>query len=294
MEGGRFGTAAQSMTVRYFTFEQYHNKSNVGSTRLQVHQVINHWPEAGLYKYGEQPDAMIFQKVYMQPDWKFMEHFKGIKLLYMCDPDWLDGVEVKRTIDAVDGVVCPTETMAEFLSQLTDKPIKVIPDRHELGQFPRQAKHEGPIKSVVWFGYKHNAVALKWAMNFLVRNNIKLTVISNEDPRAWEWAEDDQAAKGLYSFELFDHEVLNERLARHDAALLPVASRPVDRFKSNNRTVIAWLSGLPVITDAETYELFSDSVARKAEANKNLAIARRDFDVKLTVEELKSFIEGLG
>lgn len=271
--------------IRYFSFEMFHGKSDVGSTRLRVHQMINHWPEAALYKYGENPDVMIFQKVYLQPDWQFMAHFKGIKILDICDSDWLAGAEVKRSLDAVDGATCPTETFAGFLRQLTDKPIKVIPDRHELKDFKKQANHVGPIKSVVWFGYKHNASSLRWAMNFLARNDVKLTVVSNEDPLPYQWADDPDKSQKLYKFVRFEQELLNEELIKHDAALLPIGSRPVDRFKSNNRTIIARLCGLPIITDDTTFEKYNDP------GNRREPFDRDAWDVRQSVREMKEFIE---
>ena len=119
------------MKVRFFTFEQYHGKGNIGSTRIRVHYLIDRWDEAELYRYGENPDVLIFQKVYLQPDYRFPEHFEGIKILDICDPDWLSEQQnVVETINAMDGVTCPTESLKEFLEQLTDKPIRVIPDRH--------------------------------------------------------------------------------------------------------------------------------------------------------------------
>lgn len=276
------------MTVRFLTFEMYHGKSGTGSTRLRVHQLLNHWPEAALYQYGENPDALVLQKVYMQVDWRLIEHFKGIKVLDICDPDWLDGVQVKETIDAVDGVTCPTEPLAEFLRQLTDKPVQVIPDRHELSQFPHQRRHTGPIKSVVWFGYKHNAVALRWAVNFLVRNKLKLTCIANEDPQPYQWADDPDTAKSLYKFIRFEHETLNDELVQHDAALLPVGNRPGDRFKSNNKRVIAQLSGLPIIVDDATFEHYNDPDKRN-----DLDFNRNDWDIRKSVDEMKSFLNKL-
>lgn len=276
--------------IRFFTFEMWHARAGIGSTRLRVHQLLKYWPEAGLYKYGENPDALILQKVYSAPDWQYLSHFKGIKILDICDPDWLDGVLVKETLDNVDGVTCPTTAMAEFVSQLTDKPVLIVPDRHDLDGFPAQAKHAGPIKSVVWFGYKHNAEALRWAMNFLVRKNIKLTVISNDDPMPYTWASSQDDAKKLYTFIPWSTEGLNAELAKHDVALLPQATRPVDRFKSNNRSIIAHLCGLPVITDDVSFTAMADPKVRAAEAQRLRSEAIRDYDVRLSVEQLKGFI----
>ena len=40
---------------------------------------------------------LIFQKVYCTPDYKFPEHFEGIKILDICDPDWVDGASIVET-----------------------------------------------------------------------------------------------------------------------------------------------------------------------------------------------------
>lgn len=190
------------MKVRFFTFEQYHGKKNIGSTRIRVHNLIKHWDEAELYKYGENPDVMVFQKVYMQPDYHFPKHFEGIKILDICDPDWLSEQQnVVETINAVDGVTCPTETLKEFLEQLSDKPVRVIPDRHEFDTLPDLRSHSGKIRKAVWFGFKQNAELLQFAIPTLERRGIHLTVISNDDPACWRWANDpDKYRAALYDF----------------------------------------------------------------------------------------------
>ena len=58
--------------VAFQTFESFHGKKNIGSTNIRVHQLIKHWEEAELYKYGQNPDVMIFQKVYWLPDYRFV------------------------------------------------------------------------------------------------------------------------------------------------------------------------------------------------------------------------------
>lgn len=169
-------------SVRFLTFEQYHGRNGVGSTRLRVHNLIKNWPEAGLYKYGENPDVLVFQKVYIQQDWHFIKHFEGIKILDICDPDWLSHEHIKETIDAVDAVTCPTEALADFLKQLTDKPVVVIPDRFDMSYVPDMRLQDGQVDKVLWFGYKQNAEIMRFVIPTLEKLKIKLKVISNEDP----------------------------------------------------------------------------------------------------------------
>ena len=58
------------MNIKFFTFEKMHGKKNIGSTRIRVTNLLKYWPEASIYKYGEKPDVMIFQKVYIQGEYR--------------------------------------------------------------------------------------------------------------------------------------------------------------------------------------------------------------------------------
>lgn len=274
------------MVVRFLTFEQFHGKRNVGSTDIRVHQLIRNWPEAALYKYGEKPDVLIFQKVYAIDDYRFPEAFSGTKILDICDPDWYDGALVKRTIDAMDAVTCPTEAMQKFLMQMTDKPVVVIPDRFDLAQLPRPKKHSGEAKKAVWFGYAHNAVTLKFAIKAVERKGIHITVIANEDPHIERWG----ISKENYSYQKYNHETIFTDIQQHDFALLPVGSRPQDVFKSNNKEIRANLAGLPVVKDLESLEEIMDEAKRAALAEKAYNEAKEDYDIRLSVEQYKELI----
>lgn len=272
--------------IRFFTFAQYHNKPNTGSTKIRVNNLIKYWPEADLYKYGENPDVLIFQKVYMQADYKFHENFKGKKILDICDPDWMDHQAIKETIDAVDAVTCPTEPLAEFMRQLTDKPVVVIPDRHDISLFNKPKKHYGDAKKLVWFGYKQNAELLKGAIPYIERNGFELTVISNDMPNL-----------GGFDFNFIKHhdteEEFMEEMQKHDICLLPQGGRPEDRFKSNNKTTKAWLCGLPVAQTAEDIEGWIDADLRQEAADIAYKVAIEEYDCKLSVKEMKELIETL-
>lgn len=276
--------------VRFFTFEQFHNKKNIGSTYIRVHQLINNWPDAELYKYGELADALIFQKVYAVDDYLFPEKYNhGVKILDICDPDWLEGALVKRMVDAMDAVTCPTKTMQKFIQQLTDKPVVVIPDRFDLKLLPKPKTHKGRAKSAVWFGYSHNAVVLKFAVKAVEKKGFKITIISNEDPQVQRWGED----KSNYTYKRFKQETLYKELLKHDIVLLPKGNRPVDRFKSNNKTIIANLCGLPVVYDLESLEAVMDEQSRSEFATLSYAHALKNYDVKLSIQQYKDLINEL-
>lgn len=280
------------MKISYFSFSAFHNKRPpVGSTYIRMIQMQKYWFELKQYRYGDNPDVLIFQKVYCTSDYKYPAQFENIKILDICDPDWLAGYSIRETVDAVDAITCPTERLAEFIRQLTDKPIVVIPDRFDLEKIPEPKKHEGKAKTAVWFGYSHNADALKYAVNTLFTNGIKLIVISNDNPSAWRWT--DESYKSQYKFIKYKEDTIYKDLQKADFALLPLNSRPEDEFKSNNRTIKANLAGLPVVTDKESLERFISPVERQKWLDGNIDTIRAEYDIRRSVEQYQNLIKKL-
>ena len=263
------------MNTTFFTFEKYHNKKNVGSTRIRVRNLLKYWPEAHEYKYGEKPDVMIFQKVYIQGEYRshrFDLHnlLECPKILDICDPDWLGngGMNkaclIKETVDAVDAIVTPTEALAQFIRQLTDKPVKVIKDRFIVDGIPAPRQHIGDAKKVIWYGYTHNAETLKSAVRVISQMGLELTVMSDEDPRAWRWSQK-EGFEDSYTFVKYTEEDFAETMSKHDICILPKGTRPQDRFKSENKEVLAVMLGLPVAKNADDIRRFMNPDERKKE-----------------------------
>ena len=277
--------------IRFFSFSQFRNKNPVaGSTQIRVNQLLKYWDDAELYTYGENPDVLIFQKVYIAVDYQFPAHFKGIKILDICDPDWLDGrTTVKEMVDAMNAVTCPTEAIAEFIRQFTDKPVVVIPDRFDLSLIPARKIHKGMAKKVVWFGYSHNAEILRYALPVLEELGLKLHIISDNDPIINRYSERDP--KEYYTFSKYDEDTIYDELMKADIALLPKGARPHDVFKSNNRTVKSILAGLPVAHTADKLRELMKPEAREAEINSVYNQTRKDYDVIKSVEQYKVLIK---
>lgn len=278
--------------VRFFTFEQVHNRKNVGSTKIRVHNLLKYWPEAGIYQYGENPDVLIFQKAYVTQDYKFPVYFKGIKILDICDPDWLEGSLVRQTIDAVDAVTCPTQPIADFIKQMTDKPVRVIKDRFDLTEFPKPKVHRGKAKKVCWFGYAHNAESLRFAIPSLAKRKLILSIISDKDPEAWRWAGAEDY-KDMYEFRSYKQSTAYQFIQEADIVVFPKNVRPVDRFKSENKTSISRLLGVPVVKDSDELDALMEASARNDYVKKYYNKTRKDFDVKLSISEYKELINEL-
>lgn len=276
--------------VRFFDFSRFHGKDAQGSTYIRVNQLIKYWPEADHYKYGENPDVLIFQKVYTSPDYQFPHHFKGKKILDICDPDWFDGAPIVDTCNAMDAVVTPTEKLAEFISQFHPN-VHVIPDRFDLELVGEPKKQQGIARKVVWFGYSHNSELMRYAIKALDEFGLDLLVISNDDPFLHQWSR--RNYKDFYEFRKYREDTIYDDLKEADFAILPDGLRPVDPFKSNNKTIKANLAGLPVAKNLEDIEKYMGGWERQLFQDNELPKIRQEYDVKKSVEQYKELIAKL-
>lgn len=283
------------MQVRFQDFSTYHGKNPpTGSTHIRVHQLVKYWPEAAIYRYGESPEVLIFQKVYCTPDYKFPKSYPGLKILDICDADWLNGLTgIKETVDAMDAITCSSDGLTEFIKQLTDKPVITIPDRFDIEVIPKPQHHMGDAKTVVWFGYRHNAVALHGAMNAINELGLNLIVISDDDPIAWQWLPKltaDEFRKDKYEFVKYEEETIYAELQKAEICVLPDALRPLDRFKSNNKTIKAILAGLPVAKDSDQLRLFIKAENRQKYMDDLYQKTLQEYDIKRSVEQYRKLI----
>lgn len=274
------------MVVRFFTSSQYHGKPvPTGSDYIRAYQLINNWDEADIYKYGEFPDVLIFNKVFIVPDYHFPKHFENIKILDICDPMWLEGVNVVETCQAMDAITCPTEALAEFIRQF-HRNVVVIPDRFDLRVIPPYKQPKGRAKKVLWFGYAHNVINLKPAMPYIRDAGVELVIISNEDPQIQRWGVD-------YTFVRYDDETIYQEMQKCDFAVLPDGYRPQDKYKSNNREIKANLAGLPVAKTPEDIDLYMTEEGRKDWINTKYEIIKAEYDVNKSIEQYKHLINKL-
>jgi hypothetical protein len=272
------------MKIGILLFEQWHCRKDVGGSRLRGHFLFPYWKEAEPFVQGKKYDVVIFQKTYFP---EFVKAYNGIKILDLCDPDWLDTVPIKEIIDNVDAVTVSSEGLRDAISQFTDKPVVFIPDRQDLNFHNVQKVHKGRAKMVVYYGYSHNAKVLDIALSTLKKFQLKLKVISDCRP---PYTKADINVK--YDWEnpnwSFNKEVLEA-----DFCILPEDNRPRGKFKSNNKTLTAWALGMPVAKTPQDVKRFLDPEERKKEADKNLKEVREKYDSKQSVEEFKSLIKQL-
>jgi hypothetical protein len=277
------------MKIGIFLFEQFHARKDIGSSRIRGHWLIKHWPGAEAFKLGQQYDVLIFQKVYFI---ELAEKFQGIKILDICDADWLHwGYRIKQMIGLCDAVTCSTQAIADYISKLTDKPVVYIPDRLDFDSFGDLKKeHHGQAKTVVWYGYQDNFPMLQSAIGSLIKNKIEeLVVIANKP-----FQMPVQAAGKLRLSNLpWTIETVNQDLLKADIILNPQSSKGRWVYKSNNKTINAWALGIPVAHSNLELKTFLNENARQAEGDRRYQEVREKYDVRKSVEQYQELINDI-
>lgn len=278
------------MKVGILTFEQFQKTQNIGSSRIRGHWLAKHWPEAEIYKMGQAYDVMIYQKVY----WiEHAEKFKGIKILDMCDPDFLHwGYRVKQMIDLCDAVTTSTEELAKYLTQLTDKPVWCIPDRLDMDLYKdiELKKHVGPTETLAWFGYSSNFEMLDAAVPAIIKAGIKELIVIADRKSPYKFKMGFDSSDLTLTNLPWTAETVHTDLQKADAVINPKGSKGRWKYKSNNKTITAWRLGLPVAhNDIELKKLMT-AEERQAEADLRLAEVKRDYDITKSIRELQDLI----
>lgn len=277
-------------TIGICTMEKFDNRAvnTVGSSRIRARWLLPFWDEAEEYQIGKHYDTLIFQKVYWA---KMMDVHEGVKILDICDPDWLENRPVFEFIDRVDAVVVPTEPLAEFIRKMRpNKTVWVIPDRVYMPEhYPRKEVHEGRAKKVVWFGYHSSFPYLLKTFDELVKRELEITVISDQ---AFSMPTGYPAMK--VTNVPYSYPGIHKELIKHDMALLPVRDEDVrGKFKSNNKDLTCWALGLPVVKVPEDLDRFMTAEARNTEVATRQQEIKDKWDVSYSVEEYKRLVEEL-
>jgi len=273
--------------VGFYTFEQFHRKKNIGSTRIRADWLIKYWADAERYVTGKKYETIIFQKVYYTD---FISRYDGLKILDICDGDFLDwACRMKETIDLCDGVVCSTQNLADYIKKLTELPVRVIPDRIDLEFHKQKKSHTGKAKTAVWFGYAHNQKALDTVLPILAKHNLGLIVISNK-PYIMPISYTGRINLTNYPW---DVNTVNDDIIKGDFVVNPCYKYGNWQFKSNNKTLTSWALGMPVADTADDIVRFLTETERKKEAEIRLKEIKDKYDVKLSVAEYKDFIDFL-
>lgn len=274
------------MKVGFLLYSKIHNKPDTASSRIRGDWLIKYWEGAEQFQYGQKYDAVIFQKAYLLD---YAKTYKGIKILDICDPDHMQ-YDITEMMQECDAMTVSSDTLRDYYSQITDKPVITIKDRHDLEYFREKKVHIGKAREIVWYGYSHNAFVLKSVRAFLVKYNLGINVISDQPVIL---SDKDLGYDIKERFTKWDITTVNREIVKSDFTIIPGSNDPNSRFKSNNRTVNSWLLKMPVATDVQQLERFLDPIERKKEAEKNYEIAIRDYDVRISVKEMEELINNI-
>ena len=299
------------MKIGICTFEMFHGRKDLGSSRIRGHWLVKNWKEAKLFKQGEKYDVVIYQKAY------FIEHakvFKGIKILDICDPDWLHwAYRTKEMIEEVDVITTSTEPLAIALRQFTDKPVICVPDRIDLEEHKLQKKHEGKAKSVVWFGYSTGFPMVDTALKAIEDLGLNLIIISDQSyllpmnyvkPEIQQGMTEKEQERVLLEQDKKEHwieltnykwspDTVNADIIRGDMVINPKIKTGKWKFKSNNKTLTAKALGMPVANSLEDLEFLLDEKNRIKTAEDGLIEVKEKWNIKQSVVEMKSIIKTL-
>lgn len=282
----------QNLKVGFLTFEQYHGKANIGSSRIRADYLIKYWNQAGedigtasRYVFGGKYDVMVFQKVYW-PEYARM--FKGIKILDLCDADWLDwGYKIKEMIEEMDYITCSSMEIAKFISGITDKPVAFIPDRIDFDGLLPPKKHSGKSKNVAWYGYAENFSQLDPAIPAIRKRKLDLYVISSKGyvPPVTE-----REGYELHNLN-WSPSTWQADLQKADIVVLPQIKNGRFKYKSDNKITQAWALGLPVAFLDKDLDRFASENERQKEADEKYKLVKEQYDCKQSVVELKDIIK---
>jgi len=279
-------------TVGILSYEQHNNatKDSIGSSRIRVKWPLKHWPDAEEFKIGVKYDAIIFQKAYFMP---YMRAYQGIKILDLCDPDWMEGKEVVEAIELCDAVTVSSQGLYDYVSKFSKKPVYLIPDRVDLTDPLPQKFHTGRATRAVWFGYSHNQATIDPVLPMLKRLGMDLTVISNLPymPSSAIDGIDTQWIVSHITNIKYDPETINEEIINGGDFVLnyrPNTGKYI--YKSDNKTLIAWSLGMPVARSSEDVDRFMEPGAREEEAKIRTQEVKEHHDAKQSVVDYRHVI----
>ncbi len=276
-------------SVGIITMERMDNRilNSVGSSRIRMRWLLHYWPEAEEYIIGKKYEIMIFQKVYWGA---MMEAFKGIKILDLCDPDWLENKPVFEFADMVDAITTSTEPLAEYVKKMRPNAlVKYIPDRVYLPEaVPIKKDHSERIKTVVWFGYSQNSHYLARVYDELIARDITLVTITDQEiTPTLSYRGKVRIHNIAYSYQTYIKDIV-----QYDAIIMPDPfGDERSKYKSNNKLLQAWSLGMPVIRVPKDFDRLLTKEVRVVESETKKKEVLEKWDVRLSVKEYQDLIE---
>jgi hypothetical protein len=282
-----------SKRVGFLTFEQIRSEVGLGSTRIRARWLINHWEEAELFTIGRKYDAVVFQKAYWVD---YARQFSGIKILDLCDPDFLDWKsQCIAMAEMCDAVVTSTTSLADALGSFISTPIKVIPDRIDFDSIKATRKEAGygkPIRTAAWYGYSENFASLDSAVEDLISLGIPRLIVIASPLKPYQLPSRLERYITLINCE-WDEELAPSILVQADIIINYSLSYGRWVYKSDNKSSLAWALGIPVAHSKEELIKLMAAPARDAESEQKYILVKSEYDVRHSVRQYRDLLESL-
>ena len=146
-------------SVGIFTFAKAHKRDpeKIGSSAWRGSWYWENWPEAEEYVEGKKYDVVIFQKVWKEELYKYVD---AIKILDLCDPEWMTADwPIMYMAELLDAIVVSSEGLYNALKAMgVEKHCELvwIDDRVDMSKIQTVKRPERKMKTAGWFGYHKN------------------------------------------------------------------------------------------------------------------------------------------
>jgi hypothetical protein len=211
--------------------------------------------------------------------------FSGPKIIDICDPNWINlGVDIVDQGYPVDAFTCSSAEMKELLQgYFPDKIVEHVPDRFDFSLFPEpHGLHQGKAKKAIWFGFTHNAhETLPQLAPAIKKFGLELLIIANVP-----YSQKDEILELNPSFVKYEHYSSRRYIAQSDISLNPRSNRAGFRYKSNNKSVVAWKLGVPVAVTGDDIAHFMDPEERNREIEK-YSFVEEEYDIEKSIQQYR-------
>jgi hypothetical protein len=258
----------------------YCTQTPIASTDLRVEPIIRRHTDFEKWVHGRKYDNLIFQQTF----WKEMAMlFRGPKIIDICDPDWIKyDVQIVEQALPVDAITCSSAELRDLVKRyFPDKIAEHVPDRFDFSFFPEpHGLHQGKAKKAVWFGFIHNAhETLPQLAPVIRKSGLELLIIANAP-----YSQKDEILALNPHFVSYEHYLSRQHIAESDMLLNPRSDRASFRYKSNNKSVIAWKLRVPVAVTGDDIARFIDPDERNREAEK-YEFVENEYDIEKSVQQ---------
>jgi hypothetical protein len=192
--------------------------------------------------------------------------------------------------DQCSAITCSSDALTDHVATLTRTPVCTIPDRIDFAALgSRRKTHRGRTATVAWFGYARNYAMLDRIVPALLRLEIPRLIVIAEPALHYRLPAEASGRIAVDQRPWAETTVYRDLLDA-DVVLNPRCDTGEWRFKSRNKTTLAWALGLPVAHDGDELARLMTEDARRREARQRLREVRATCDVRATVEDYRRLI----